>query len=503
MSKTDTSLRTIALKQICVLSLIWLHVGSPSSVRAEQQSSNWRDVSRRANAALRNYELLSAEQNYRRAIDMLKRAEPDSEPLLDLKLALAESMRRNHKLSEAKVVLDEVEQSISNSTVKDSLLMVRYWRRRAALQTSMKLPAESATSHRKAFAYWKKLFPQGTKLYVDKTVQLLDALMLLGASRDLLAQMCEFRADFGRKPLPPRLRDKYRVCCAKLRVEADVLSATGHLSDAAQILIPLSQIDDSSNELLGSWQTWLEHCMQTKTAPSLTAANASIEQAIAAARGSGALDEVTELKLRLAQIQICEQQDGKSDQAEIELGKIIARLAPLTSSSSSAKTEAEYEHRHKLFQTLHRTTWDRFKRKLFDDFTLKLAQIEAALTPAPAEPKSLKEPLLTKQASDHAEARYLLTLLLVRRREPGRADSTLSTISPLLARTHHENHYERVARLRLRIGWEYLKKHQRAKTQQQLDLAEAALKELSPSSDKAPIQKLVDELNEQFSKEFR
>lgn len=481
-------------KHIGAISLLMLQVVSLPLVRAEQHSITWRDVSRKANEELRKYELVSAEQNYRRAIGMLTSAEPNSETILDLKLALAESMRRNHKLSEAKVILDEVEHSIAHKTVNDQLVLVRYWRRRAALQRDMNLHAEAASSFRKAFAQWKKLFPQGTKLYVDKALHLLNLLMELNVSEELLAQLIELHANFGRQNLPPRLRNKFKDCCSKLRLEAAKLSNAGRLKESAALLIPLSQVDECSNELLQCWETWLGSCIRMRNAPNLSAANNAIEETIVAAKKSRDLDVATELEIRIAQIEICEQLEGKSDPTGNELRKVIARFDPLTSSSQPDKTQLDYSSRHKLFEVLHRSTWHRFQQQNFDEFTLKLAQCTAALTSTPSEPSPPNESLLKMQASDHAEARYLLTLLHVRRKEPADAEKTLMSLSPILSRTHHDNYFERLARLRLRIGWEYLKKNQLAKAQEQVNLSEAALKALGTGFNAAPIQKLIDEI---------
>jgi tetratricopeptide (TPR) repeat protein len=249
-------------KNLVIVWLTFLSIpASLSDVKASDRDPadyEWREVGRTATIALNHKNYDQAILLYRRAIALRKPESFSFDINANLKLSLAETLRRQGKFTQSKVILDELEPQIEAHPDADAMLPARYWRRRSkllkdegmdqqaaeALQRSVSVVAKYIPANNKHFIVcWRELawaIPSGRK----QTNDLVDCLRLLRNSQ-------------GKVLVSPLIKTEYDSCVSTVLINAIKQIVKQDFSGAAGDLQALSEVD-KDYRVIGAWWLWME-----------------------------------------------------------------------------------------------------------------------------------------------------------------------------------------------------------------------------------------------------
>ncbi len=197
---------------------------------------------------------------YKKAIELAASERNVPDVTLNLKLCLAETYRKAHRLKECQSVLNSMTPQVMAHTKGDPLLPARFWGRKAELDWELGLRMESSAASRRSFAISTRHLGH-TYEYKRKLTEHLHILSL-NQDADSILELIQDIWERDRELLEQNgaVRVRFNEGCDLLCKEAAKRTQEKKLEQAASMLHVLSNVGYNKGLVVSEWLTWLETC---------------------------------------------------------------------------------------------------------------------------------------------------------------------------------------------------------------------------------------------------
>lgn len=258
----------------------------------------------------------------------------------NLKIALAETLRRKKDFAESRRILKDLEPEIAAHPEADPMLAARYWRRLARLLNDTGHNRQASDALQKSVAVVAQNLPINTRHFETCWKDLVQQVLSTPATViELINCLKLLRSHQGTVCVPPALKVEYDTCVTHVVNNSLRLIAQQKFAAAAENLQSLSQVED--HRVLGIWWFWILWVTH-KTGGSVEPAIACIHRMIPRIHASGNLKAELDAHHCLAIAYDQQQKKSRSMEERKKVEELYQRLRQTAKLAHSKLPAIEY-----------------------------------------------------------------------------------------------------------------------------------------------------------------